>query len=175
MPYMEDIATGLPRDRYQLVIAGRPRPGASEKYVLVEEPDEPVLMHWNGHTHLPHFKRDCPNCKDSKERYKPLWYIGAVLFGSPDPLILELTQKCYRTAAAGACMAEADDSSGVVTVFRGLLVEISRGNYERSQRVLRCVARVEVKNDWPYRTREELAKIWGIPLKPKIYKGGEAG
>jgi hypothetical protein len=180
--YADDVATGT-GGRQKLQIRGRPSPGQREKLVIAEEPGEAVLMHWNGHL-VPHFKRDCPNCEGHKSEPKPLWYVGASTLKG-EQVILELTQKCLETVRFYACSIPAKLSEPQLfdgdwefikqgEVFTGLLVEIIRGSSPRSQRVLRCEHRVEIKNKWPYRTREELARIWGVPIRPRIYKQDEA-
>lgn len=172
----DDVATGS-GGRAKLRIAGRPKEGQEVSYVILEEPGEPVLMHFRERL-VPHFKRGCPHC-DGKDEPKPLYYVGAET-GTGESVILELTPKCFETAAAAARNVPSGDGKPdlfgtptvVTTVFRGLLVKISRSNYRFSQRVLRCSQRVKEGNfgRWPYHTREELARVWGIPIRPRIYR-----
>jgi hypothetical protein len=180
MRYADDVATGAGGPR-KLTIAGRPAPGGTASYVLLEEPAEPVLMHWSGRL-VPHFKRDCPYCQEDAEEPKPLWYVGAAE-RTAERVLVELTERCFQAAQAAARRLEVsgkdpDLFGAPVTgpaVFTGLLVTISRGA-GRSPRVLRCEQRVQVAaGAWPYRTREELARIWGVPMKPRLYREGEAG
>jgi hypothetical protein len=72
-------------------------------------------------------------------------------------------------------MDGAELEAPAAAVFTGLLVTIRRGA-GRSPRVLRCEQRVQVAaGAWPYETRHELARIWGVPLRPRLYREGEAG
>jgi hypothetical protein len=175
--YAEDIATGAPFGQ-RLRIAGRPREGAEERYVILEEPGDPVLTHFHGRL-LPHFKRDCPHCRGDQP--KPLWYVGASSLGG-ELVILELTWKCYQSAAAAArTLADrrspdlfGEEIDVVGNTFTRLLVRVSRANFKSSQRVLRCDQRVKRSEPWPYRTREELARIWGIPMRPRLFRAEEA-
>lgn len=171
-PYADDVATGEPRQK--LRIAGRPREGSSEKMVVMEEPGEPVLMHYAGKL-VPHFKRDCPNCTPNEEP-KPLWYVGASTFAN-ELVIMELTGKCFYNLAASARsvapVAEGLDLFGDEIrkiSFVGLVVTISRANFKRSPRVIRCEQRTALKSEWPYRTREELARVWGVALRPRLWR-----
>lgn len=82
------------------------------------------------------------------------------------PDILELSEKCFRTLSAAAGTVR---GSG----FIGLFVKIFRPRYRHSPRILRCEQRVETaRNPWPYQTRHELARIWGVPLRPRLYEVG---
>lgn len=166
MHYADDVATGTDQPR-KLAIAGRPLPGGRAVYVLCEEPEAPVLMHWSGRL-VPHFKQNCPHCKDGTEEPKPLWYIGGIEMGMREPVIVEVTARCFRTLqAAAAWVAPVTDPA----TFTGLVVEVRRGQAPRSPRVLRCEQRVAVAaGAWPFRTREELARVWGVPLRPKLYQ-----
>jgi hypothetical protein len=173
---LDDIATGGGGIRFG--IQGRPRPGKEESYVIVEEPGEPVLTHFiPPRGHVPHFKAACENCRGDKP--VPLWYVGAVTVEG-DLVILELTWKCFRTAAAASKtvgLVHTIDESGEATGsprFSGLLVKIKRASAALSPRVLRCEQRVDKFPAWPYRTREELARIWGVPTKPRIYLEDQA-
>lgn len=181
--YADDIAMGRGGPR-RLQIAGRPAPASSVSYVLLEEPGEPVQMHWvsgsagvSGRL-VPHYRRGCPHCHESAEEPKPLWYLGAAE-KSGRLVIVELTEKCYESALAAARRIPARGASidlfGVpedVAQFTGLLITISRGA-GRSQRVLRCDQRVTVQPGmWTYHTREELARVWGVPIRPRLYREG---
>jgi hypothetical protein len=184
--YLEDVATWDGRQGW-LRIAGRPRPGTEELLVLLEEPGEPVLLHWRDKQLIPHFRRDCPHCNPTSVP-KPMYYIGGC-YMTGQPVIVELTPKCFRTAEAAAIALDLREQSASEfvaelfseeaptkrkAVFVGLLLRISRGNYERSPRVLRCTQRVAVKTPWAYRTREELARIWGVPIRPRLFKGEQS-
>ena len=156
----DGIATGIVQPK--LRIAGRPRVGASEEYVLLEEPGEPVLMHYVGR-HEPHLKRDCPHCKpDVQQELKSFYYIGGATLGG-ELVIVELTPKCLDAAVAGAAAFE----GGGIT---GLMVRILRGGYAPSPRILRCVQRVRKFPEWPFHTRAELCRIWNVAIKPRIYR-----
>lgn len=99
--YLEDVATDDGKQR-GLNIVGRPKPGCSESWIILEEPGQAVLMHWTGKNMLPHFKRgDCPHCNGIEEP-KPLWYVGAKAEGGSSIGILELTATCFRTVEAAA-------------------------------------------------------------------------
>lgn len=174
MHTIDDVATATGPIRRPLRIVGRPRACTSETWVIMEEPGETVMVHWRGKL-VPHFRTLCPHC-DGIEEPKPMWYVGA-WFGS-DFGILELTPKCFSTAGAAARntppvdYCDGDLFGGEVTQyagFRGLVVEIRRISDPRTPRHLRCVHRVKV-GQWPYNTRHELARIWGIPIKPRLYK-----
>jgi hypothetical protein len=158
----------------KLRIAGRPRQGAKETYALLEEPGEPVLVHWASKL-MPHLKRNCPYCNG--EEPKPIWYLGSLEVDSKEMVILELTWKCFRTLAPAAQIPnqEVDLFGDLIPAhsYLGLLVRISRGNFARSPRVLRCEQRLKKYPAWPYNTRAELARIWGIVTKPRIFR--EAG
>jgi hypothetical protein len=172
--YADEIATGAIRRK--LRIAGRPREGAYEDYVLLEEPGEPVLMHFSGRL-VPHYKRGCPNCKPDQEEPKPMWYVGARNHAK-EPVILELTDRCWESLEAFA--REKSQTIGVDlygqpiavdALFIGLLVRIQRANFKNSPRTLRGLQRVPVvKDPWPWRTREELARIWGVPIRPRLFR-----
>jgi hypothetical protein len=143
----------------------------------MEEPGQPVLMHYAGKL-VPHFRRNCPNCTDAQEP-KPLWYVGAVTVSGGELVIMELTGKCFASLAAfarnqptGELDLFGDDLPAAQ--FAGLLVRISRANFQRSPRILRCEQRVQLKTAWPYRTREELARVWGVPLRPRIWREDRA-
>jgi hypothetical protein len=160
--FADDIATGmLPQ---KLWIVGRPKAGHEERYVILEEPGEPVQVHWVKGELAPHFRVNCPHCADGLLEAKPMWYLGASTMGN-DLAILELPWKCFRSAAGYA-----GSSIGGKTGFVGLLVKISRANFASSPRVLRCEQRASTTdNPWPYQTRHELARIWGVPMRPKLY------
>jgi hypothetical protein len=171
--FMEDVASGVPTRR--LRIMGRPGQSGKENYVLLEEPGPNVLMHYHG-KQIPHYKMNCPNCKGDEPR--PFWYVGAWFEGLKHLCIVELTAKCFETAEAAARRVsgkhETVDLFGETIevrepMFRGLYVTISQGGSAKSPRILRCSQRSGVL-DWPYRTREELARIWGIPIKPRLFK-----
>jgi len=179
--YAEDVATGGDVEK-RLAIGGRIRQGKEVLYVLCEEPGPQILMHWrkpNGNVRgqlVPHFKRDCKNCLDCDDEPKPLWYVGA-LERNRDPVILELTDKCFEVAEAAAKTIGVQDGVdlfgepiGDLGRFAGLIVKIQRGGFPFSPRVLRCEQRCQVTAAWPYDTRKELARIWRIPTRPKLYK-----
>jgi hypothetical protein len=173
--FLEDVATGVVEKK--LRIAGRPRAGCSEELVILEEPEEPVQMHWNDRL-VPHFKRNCQNCKGGE--IKPFWYIGAWSWLRNELAILELSVTCYQTAQFYAVRIDErgyESSKPRDPVFRGLVVEIRRATFDRSPRVLRCeppgCRRTKIP-EWPYHTRIELARVWGIPVKPKLYVGEES-
>lgn len=170
MHYTEDVATGVP-DGTRLEISGRPREGYEERMVLAEEPGEPVQMHFR-QVLVPHFKRDCPHCLPT-DLPKPLWYIGAYTLRG-EAVIAELTAKCFASAEAAARRLDLRGIHGLEedqgAVFAGLLITVSRGNFPRSPRVLRCDQRVEIKVPWAYNTRLELARIWGVPVRPRLYR-----
>ena len=177
--YSDEIATGWVK---RLEIGGRIRAGSEASFVVLEEPGEPVLMHWSGHL-VPHYRRHCPNCGGKAEAPKPYWYVGACRTDHDKTrLILELTEKCYESAAAVARRLTASNNLDLfgqpcTPKWLGILVVISRAGFDRSPRVLRCNQRVPVKisDPWPYRTREELARIWGIPIKPRLYRAEGGG
>lgn len=182
-PYAEDIATGSAA-RATIRIAGRPRQGQRETYLILEEPEDPVLMHFKG-KQLPHFKRNCPNCTET-QLPRPMWYIGSlmILGQRGELVILELTQKCFESLSAAARkigvpgMLTGVDLFGEkiesVAVYRGLLVDIVRADFPSSPRTLRCEVRRQTDVEWPYHTREELARIWGVPIRPRIYREKQA-
>jgi hypothetical protein len=181
---IDDVATGEPKSR--LRIAGRPRQGGRESYVLLEDPEEPVQMHYIEGTgkKLPHFRRDCPNCEGGGEP-KPFWYIGGIpATGKADQrhVIVELTKECLQAALTAAqrefpvghrdttdIYSVADMEKPVLT---GLIVEVIRADFPSSPRHLRSKGRAKITDDpaWPYRTREMLARIWEIPIRPRLYK-----
>jgi hypothetical protein len=166
--FADDIATGLLPET--LWIVGRPRPGPAyeERYVILEEPAEPIQMHWIKNELMPHFRVNCPHCAGQPLERKPLWYVGASTM-SRELGILELSWRCFRSA-----QAYAGNSIGGKTGFIGLLVTISRANFSSSPRVLRCSQRVAtVENPWPYNTREELARIWGLLPRLRIHRAAE--
>lgn len=171
--FLEDIATGtVPR---KLRIAGRPRPGREEEYLLLEEPDEPVQMHWNGRL-VPHFKRNCKNC-DGGGTIKPFWYLGAMSYTWNELVIVEFTWICHRSAEEASRMLDERGymidplraPGNLTSRFRGLVVKMSRGDFQSSPRVLRPDGRRGAVPEWPYHTRLELARIWEVPVKPKLY------
>jgi hypothetical protein len=175
--YSDEIATGGDGGQ-NLRIAGRVREGTEEKYVIMEEPGEAVMTHFRGKL-VPHWKRNCPHCNGT-DVPKALWYVGACLVNG-ELVILELTWKCHRAAAAAARHHHGKEAGidlfgqpVAAAGFTGLLVTISRANFKASQRVLRCDQRVTVSEPWPYRTREELARIWGIPIRPRLFRAEEA-
>jgi hypothetical protein len=169
----ERLDTGeLPKKLY---IGGRPRPGQEESYTLLEQPGPPVRMHWSGKFLTPHWKLNCPNCTGEAE-LKPMWYIGACspLWGL---IIVELTELCYRSAEMAARHVDANgfyEEMPQDASFAGLVVKIGRGSRAASPRWLRCDERKRHVREWPYQTRHELARIWGIPANPKLYEAENA-
>jgi len=172
-PFVDEVATG--KGTAKLRIVGRPREGAEETYVILEEPGDPVLMHYRDRL-VPHFKADCPHC-DGTDEPKPMVYVGATTLGG-ELAILELSWKCFQSAGAAArklsgnlrglnLFGEPIEADGR---FTGLMVRISRANFRASPRVLRCDQRAKSTTPWQYRTREELARIWGIPVKPRLFR-----
>jgi hypothetical protein len=169
MDGFEDIATGMVPQK--LRIGGRPRQGKEEDLLILEEPEEPVQMHWLGKL-VPHYKAKCPNCEKGGE-IKPFWYIGARSYTSSEPVIMELTWKCFRGVEAAARHLDESGYQSEVPLpsrFAGLVVKIRRADFPSSPRVVRCEERRRQIPAWPYQTRLELARIWGIPTKPKIYR-----
>jgi hypothetical protein len=77
-------------------------------------------------------------------------------------VIVELTEKCFRTLEAAARV-----QGGTCT---GLLIRITRADFRASPRILRCEQRVPKWQPWPYDTRRELARIWGIAIRPRLFK-----
>jgi hypothetical protein len=175
--FIDDVATG---DAEAFVsIRGRPRSGTSEAYVFLEEPGRQVLMHFSRRFrggHLPHYVKDCPNC-DNAESPKPFWYIGAVT-RDRELCLVELTPRCFRAAEVASRIirpraeipqvldAVVSQTAGK-SIFTGLLVTIGLNG---GARWLRCGQRIEITTTWPYETRRELARIWGVPVKPRIYR-----
>jgi hypothetical protein len=161
-----DIVTGPIESK--LLIVGRPRSGQTDKFVLLEEAGEPVQMHWMraGRTHLPHFKVNCRNCQDGDD-CKAFHYVGCWHLGLDAPAIAELTEACFASAQAGA--VERPGPGGAL-VLRGLLCTVFRGSASYAARVLRVQQRVLRAAPWQYCTRRELARIWGVPAKPRIYR-----
>jgi hypothetical protein len=166
MPFDKDIATGLTESKLKIV--GRPRPGEVEQVVILEEATEPVQMHWikNKRLLLPHYRCDCPNC-DEAEDVKAYHYLGCIHLATNSMAILELTMTCYGNLAAGAS-EHPDTANGFP--LRGLLAQIFRGKSSLGQRVLRVKQRLLRVPDWRHHTRRELCRIWGIPVKPRLYK-----
>ncbi len=163
MHTIDDVATGEPAPKLEIV--GRPRPGGKDRYAVLEEPGEPVLMHFRGKL-VPHFKNgNCPNCGEDEP--KPLWYVGAATEAGA-LAILELTGKCFRSAESAARFV--GNNLPGPAIFRGLVVTIVRANLDRSPRVLRCEQRLIEVPDWPYETRRELARIWDVPMRPRLFK-----
>lgn len=176
--YEDEIARGK-IERPELEIAGRVRAGGKARYILCEEESQPVQVHYRKELGglVPHFdKRDCPHCPHVTEAPKNMWYFGALTI-TGDPVILELPVACYKTAASAARKIAGGpqelnlfgDPIGEPT-FIGLLVEIRRANFTSSPRVLRCEQRVKVPRPWPYNTRRELARIWNVPIRPRLWK-----
>jgi hypothetical protein len=186
--YLDEIATGMPAPKLDL--AGRIRRGSQQAFVILEEPGEPVLMHWKK-TLVPHYKKNCPHCKGATEEPKPFIYVGACRMNSEN-VILELNWKCFSGAtvcATTVCATRLSLGQKLSEVdlfgqprrptYVGLLVVISRADFDMSPRVLRCHQRAKIAREqpwWPYETRRELARIWGIPIKPRLWKaeGGSA-
>jgi hypothetical protein len=184
--FEDEIATGS--GRRKLRIAGRPGEGRTEEYVLLEEPPEkPVKTHFREKT-VPHYTSNCPHCgPEGEDDTTPYWYIGACDV-SGDRVILELTEKCYNAARSYVLAhplreppdlftpepiddCEREQLRGLpATSFKGLVVTISRASAYRSQRVLRCKQRVGRFPDWPYQTRHELARIWQVRIRPRLFK-----
>ena len=176
---MDDVATEIPERK--LLICGRPKPGRSEPFVIVEEPGDPVLVHFSAERRrqVPHYRANCPNCDGTDP--KPLWYCGCYSPANGQLMILELTEACKRSAEAVAAKLQYRDemlymagTEASAIRFRGLLVEIRRADFASSPRILRCNQRVTVAIDWPYETRRELARIWGVPVKPRIFREEQA-
>jgi len=217
--YLDDVSTGWLQRRIRIV--GRPAPKCSESWVILEEPGDPVNLHWMPklRTHLPHYRppRTCPHCEEGEEPVSAV-YVGAEFRGEFG--IMELNCSCYDSAAAASrrqsptessladqmltramldlrrAMVSGADSTRLAQLraelelrrrefdeemrvrpgmlrspcFRGLLCKISRGSGSASPRVLRCEQRLTGIPDWPYDTRRELARIWGIAVKPRIYR-----
>jgi hypothetical protein len=65
----DGIATGM--TPVPLRICGRPAEGREEECVVLEEPAEPVQMHWTGKFLMPHYRLNCPHCARGAERPKP--------------------------------------------------------------------------------------------------------
>ena len=170
---MEEVATGLTQPK--LRIGGRPRPGQGENYIILEEPGEPVQMHYLAdrkarNRKVPHFKRDCPNC-DGDDEPRPYWYLGAIDCKWRFPVVLELTHECFKSATQAAGRFPVLGQP----LFRGLCVTIKREDFDASPRRLYCELRTGVAlMAWPYETRRELARIWGITVRPKLYREGGA-
>jgi hypothetical protein len=157
--FEDEIATG--KGRKKLRIGGRPRDGSQERHIILEEPGEAVQMHY-AETKVPHYRQNCPNCTGTDDP-KPYYYLGAYDTGRKEPVILELTEKCFNSAQAVACTLNGG-------AFTGLLVIVSRANFPKSPRVLRCEQIVQTFPAWPYQTRHELAHIWNVPIRPQVYK-----
>ncbi len=183
---LDNVATGGELPESRLRIAGRPRPGTHETYALCEEPGSFVLTHYRREAggRVPHFKKDCPHCLPT-DRPEPFWYVGAQIVGARRLLvILELTRDCFETAEAEARRTPLRGPTliaAVITsqptppaVFMGLVVQIHRPNFDRSPRYVRCMGRAEVKIDWPYETRRELARIWNVPVRPRLFNQEQA-
>jgi len=173
MAFNDEIATG--GDDFKITIGGRIRPGVlAEKYILAEEPGEPVRMHWRDRL-VPHFRRDCPHCDGTGEDTKAMVYVGGWTL-TFDEVIIELNWKCFCSARSAAVKIERDKLGDLFDVavqkprFTGLKIEISRSNFQFSPRVLRCESRVPVNRKWRFDTRRELARIWGIPVRPRLYQ-----
>lgn len=176
---LENVATGGELPEIKLRIAGRPRAGGSETYVIREEPGPFVLTHYRRECggRVPHFRKDCKHCLPT-DKPEPFWYVGAQTRNGV-PVILELTRDCFRTAEAEARrtplrgpvpLAAVIVDQTPPAIFLGLIVQVFRANVDRSARCLRGMGRAEVKVDWPYHTRRELASVWKIPVKPRLYK-----
>ncbi len=176
----DEVATGE-GPRRSLPIMGRPKPGQTQKLILMEEPGENVLLHWvaERRKHMPHLKHNCPHCQaESPDVPVKAWYIGGqTVEASPSYVIVELTEKCFKSAWAAARMkwapaTELFSEPHDQPIFRGLLVHISRIDREASPRVLRCDQRIKLAAEavWPFNTRRELAFIWGIAVKPRLYR-----
>lgn len=173
---LDQVATGIPERK--LRIAGRPRPGCTETYVLCEEPGDVVQMHYRGKK-VPHYKHRCPHCPPSDD-VKPYWYVGAITRGG-EPVIVELTHTCYLTleAAARSLTPRGPTTIAAVVlsqldnrkpVFRGLLVHMGLNR----RFWLRCEQRVEVANEWAFHTRRELARIFEVPVRPRLFNQEQA-
>ena len=146
--YSDDVATGPVPGRLRII--GRPRSGGRELCVLLEEPGEPVQMHWSAGKKLPHFRRACPNCVEGTSEPRPFWYVGAAA-ADGQLAIVELTEVCFRSLegaarklrpASGLDLFGADVEGPVV--YRGLLLIVSRANFAASPRVLRCEQRMQI-------------------------------
>jgi hypothetical protein len=167
--HLDDIAIGSDA-RGKLKIVGRPRQGCREKMIMLEEPDPrgPVPMHFNKTTKLklPHFRKHCPNCNgnDDPTLY---WYVGCWCQERNEFAIAELTEKCFESLAAAARTVGPASETGKIV---GLHALISRADYQGSPRVLRCEQRVHIGQEWPYVTREALARVWGVPIGPRLFK-----
>ena len=181
--FADDVATGPGSPL--LPILGRPRQGSEVLALVLEEPGEEVLLHFAGGRLRPHFRAGCPHCIAGAEPPKPLYYVGAAAVDGGLG-ILELTPKCLAGALAaarrlpapggvealGAALAAAPPAPGLT----GCLVKVLRADFPRSPRVLRCSQRLADVPAWPYDTRRELARIWGVPVRPRLYReGGDAG
>lgn len=175
--FFDDIAVGIGAPRQRIV--GRPGQGQSFTGVILEEPGEPVQMHFAGGNMFPHFRTNCPHCVKEQLETKGFYYLGCWSPGVGLG-ILELSLSCYRSCAAAACrdtteIKEVFSGSTGDLRFRGLVVQISRGGFKNSPRVLRVQQRLgEARlQEWPLRTREELARIWGVPIRPRLRKVSE--
>lgn len=160
-------------DRPLLKIRGRPPQGGKETVVLLEDAAWPVLMHFRKELggHVPHYKADCPHCPYCTEPPKRHWYLGGSDLCCRDRFLVDFTLPCYRSAeAAGGSLAMHDgplDMFGkpyaVGVHLLGLVVTISRRNFQLSPRVLRCEQRVRVaEGAWPYKTLYELARTMKV-------------
>src|SRR5262249_24463567 len=120
------------------------------------------------------------HCDDAEP--KPLYYLGGMDV-SGEYVIVELTPKCLasalaaagsialaRAATPGELLYAAERGAAGRAQLVGLLVTVSRGGFDYSERVLRAEQLVASPATWPYDTRRELARIWGVPVKPRIFK-----
>lgn len=180
----DGISTGQLPERLQ--IGGRPGAGRTLSYVLLEEPGQPVRMHYDRSLNrkTPHLRDRCPTClahermgfEFSESDLTPLWYIGATALGSWAPCAVELTIKCLASAEAAARRIKGTvgldlfgDQVDSVVQFRTLLIRITQVG-EKTPRVLRAEQRVLDVPAWPFNTRIELARTWGVAIKPRLYK-----
>jgi hypothetical protein len=67
-------------------------------------------------------------------------------------------------------LLKAEDAPLRPPVCRGLRVRVFRAAFRSSPRMLRCLGRVRGVPAWDRETRRELARVWGIPTKPRIYR-----
>jgi hypothetical protein len=167
----DELDTGeLPQ---KLHIGGRPPLGSDDIYTILEEPGPPVRMHWTG-THLaPHWKQNCPTCPKDGGELRAMWYVGAycTMWGE---VILELSERCFRSAEAASRHYNSDgyleDMPIAEPFFVGLRVRVGRTKHASSPRWLRCEGRAKRVRPWIHKTREELARIWGVPIKLRIHQ-----
>jgi len=97
---VNDMATG-PGRRRKLRIAGRPDQGRSQTLVLLEEPGEPVQVHYVG-TLMPHLLVNCPHCAKEPLDTKPMWYMGALVLDWNELAIAEFNERCFSDMQTAA-------------------------------------------------------------------------